>query len=293
VKYWNNYWSLNTKGDCFSLDGKSDLSLIMSKFWDEYFLKKGNNAYVLDLACGNGFVGKSAIRNGRNLYCIGVDQSSDLGQTHYENKDTKSFLRLLPNMSVDNLKFVDNEFDFIVSQFGFEYSPNYYNVLANCLRQLKPNGELRLLIHKQSSVIFEHSSNELVILKFLLGEYNIFNKMRNKTLLSDVRNTITDKCNSLILDSADITTSILVNIYTFLDALLEGKGVDSSRINELEVMYTQQKERLEEQIKVSKNEDGVQNLTDSLKELSFRGVEANIFESAEFGVVGWLVEAQK
>jgi SAM-dependent methyltransferase len=293
VEYWNNYWSLNSNGDCFSLDGKSDLSRVMTTFWADYFLAKGNDAYVLDLACGNGFVGKVAISKGVNLYCIGVDQSTDLGVLSYENKRNKSFLRLLPNTPVDTLKFVDDEFDSIVSQFGFEYSPNSYNVIANTHRQLKPGGELRFLIHSKKSVVYERSVDELLVLDYLLNEYDVFSYIRNNKQLSIIRKTIADECNKFTIKYADVTEGLLANIYIFIDALLDNKVIDSKQIDTLETMYLQHKKRLEEQVKVSLDEKNVQVIIAHLNTLKFCNVKVELFEHNDIGVIGWLIEGSK
>lgn len=293
MEYWNNYWSLNSDGDCFSLDGKSDLSRIMTEFWAGYFLAKGNNAYVLDLACGNGFVGKVAISYGVNLYCIGVDQSIDLGILHFENKRNKSFLRLLPSTPVDTLKFVDNEFDSVVSQFGFEYSSNSYSVIANTHRQLKPGGELRFLVHSDKSVVYERSVDELVVLNYLLNEYDVFSFIRDNKQLSIIRKTIANECNKFSIKHRDVAEGLLANIYIFIDALLENKIIDSKKIDTLEMMYLQHKKRLEEQIKVSYDEKNIQVIIDHLEKLKFCNVKAELFEHNDIGVIGWLIEGSK
>lgn len=293
MEYWNNYWSLNLNGDCFSLDGNSELSLIMSGFWSNYFAQKGENTYALDLACGNGFVGKCAIKNASNLYCIGVDQSRDLGKTYFEDKINKSYLRLLPDTPLEDLKFVDNEFDSIVSQFGFEYSPNNHKVLSNIYRQLKPSGEIKLIIHSVNSVIYKRSQSEVKVLDFLLNKCEVFNKLYDKRGLRSMRDSLLDECRGMFPDCIEVIESLLVNLNIYLDALLANKDVSDKKIQELETIYIQHGKRLEEQINVSYDQNKVQTIMNSLEGLQYSHVEYSSFEKDGFGVIGWLVEAKK
>jgi len=291
MECWDNYWSLNKNGDCFSLDGKSDLSLILSTYWKQFFLTKNSNINVLDLACGNGFVGKCAIDTLTNSFCIGVDQSKDLGGDYFENNINKSYLKLLPNMPLDKLQFASEEFDLIVSQYGFEYSPNQRKILNALKSQLKYGGEIRLIIHSQESAIYNRSAEEIKVLSFLLNEFQIFEKLKTGYQIEFTKESLVSACVKTTKVEPKLILSLLQNILLLIDNIIVNKGTSERELIYISTLYQSHLARLQEQVKVSCNKESISELSNILNEVGFSGIKSCNVVDHKFGVVGWEVQA--
>ena len=97
------------------------------------------NAVILDLGCGDGFLTNrlsSLVPKGK---VIGIDASQGMIETSKQyKKDNLSFIC----MDIDDIDFV-NEFDIIFSNAALHWVKNHEALLHNILRALKVNGIIR------------------------------------------------------------------------------------------------------------------------------------------------------
>jgi len=295
---WNNYWSNNPTGDCFSLDGNSDLSFILEKYWRDYFTVKSKGLKLLDLACGNGFVGKCAINSASSLLAIGVDSATAVGQLEFHNQSRRSSLRILAGLPIDQLQFSDNEFDLIVSQYGLEYS-DYTKLLSKIVSQLKPNGELNLVLHSTQSVSYKRSEREFCLLNYLLEELQIFDAMRlnagditnlNKLIVRAKKEGVL-----LVENNKQIFQSIFCNghIEELVHFSHKASIVLNSNIEFLEGFYLSFRERLRQQLNASLDILKANNLLKLLKEKGMIECKLRELSFEQFGQIGWEIKSTK
>jgi len=301
VESWNTYWSNNTQGDCFSLDGRSGLSRILSDYWCNYFHHKGQGARVLDLACGNGFVGKCAIQSNTNLLVMGADNATDIGQTEFQVQGSNSRLKLLTGINIEQLKFAKNEFDFIVSQFGLEYS-DFSSVIRNIIRQLKPKGEINLILHHPKSVLCQQSQTEVTILNYLLTDTRIFETIREfceqnnqqaKNKLSDITDDIISKGLILASNNKELFFSVFNHLRELISKIISFHGFQLEEIDFLEQHYRAHRARLEQQIGVAMDRNKLNQLTEVLNECNMQDIVQSNFKDRDYGLIGWQVRSTK
>jgi len=96
-------------------------------------------ARVLDLGCGSGAVGRALTAAAPQLQVTGIDIARVPGSA-------SPGLRLLSNVSMENLPFAECSFDCAVSQFGYEYG-DPLATSTEVARVLAHNGRLSLLVH--------------------------------------------------------------------------------------------------------------------------------------------------
>jgi SAM-dependent methyltransferase len=296
VERWSQFWSENKLGDCFSLNGESDLSQVLIKYWEKYFVNNSSSRFVLDLACGNGFVGKCAINTMTKICCIGVDQASEIGKTDFNNLDTQSKLKILPGINISDTKFVDNEFDLVVSQFGLEYGSINEDSIKHIVKQIKPGGELNFIAHHPESFICKQSKIELEILKYINRDRSIFNQIRKLKYSYDNAekesfiNEILKKGKDLAGKSYISIEVIFLTIKNLISAL--EYGVQDAQIDELELHYIAYEERLNEQLKVALCSKKISDISLILRKEQINNIESKLLHDEKLGLIGWEVNVK-
>lgn len=301
MESWNAYWKNNHHGDCFSLDGQSELSQILSNYWCDYFRSKKQGLYLLDLACGNGFVGKCAIKSNSNLLAIGVDKVAEIGQTEFQVVKNNSRLKLLTGLGIDQLKFAENEFDIIVSQFGIEYS-DFSSIIKNIVMQLKPNGEMHLVLHHTESILYQQSQTEITILNYLLSEIKIFESIlkyamqhdeHSKKKLLEIITLATKKGVVLADNNESVFFSIFNLIKNLVNQLISFNNVSQKEINYLQQHYLAHYLRLQQQISVSLDQYTLSKMLKVLSHCGMNNITHSKLENGSYGLIGWQVNSTK
>jgi ubiquinone/menaquinone biosynthesis C-methylase UbiE len=116
-------------------------NLLVTKIYYEYwtssmleYLDPNSELHVLDTMCGSGELLKDAPPNRWRIFCN--DLSIDILQ-HAENPENR-FTYLCADSS--QLPFGDNSFDAVVIRGGLHHFPEYWRLLAEIYRILKPGG---------------------------------------------------------------------------------------------------------------------------------------------------------
>lgn len=158
---WNNYWqgrSSSQGGDALTGVGIEN-NAVLSSFWQNTFETLPKTARLVDFACGAGSVLKHAHKaNMTDL--TGIDISTSAIDVLKDKFPAISGV----TGPVDKTPFKDQDFDIIVSQFGFEYAGGKnqrINTAKEMVRILKPNGKIVLIAHIKNGAIMRDCQNSL------------------------------------------------------------------------------------------------------------------------------------
>lgn len=150
---WNNYWQGQIgKESGAALCGVGiDQNEALEAYWTVFFKSLPKSSSVVDIACGAGAVLKHAKTSDlQNL--TGVDISANAIATL-----TKAHPEITGKVCpADKLEFENDQFDIVVSQFGFEYAGSQKSILTaagEMARILKPSGKIQLISHIKGGVI--------------------------------------------------------------------------------------------------------------------------------------------
>jgi ubiquinone/menaquinone biosynthesis C-methylase UbiE len=96
---------------------------------------------ILDLGAGNGWMSYRLASQGHSPLAVDLltnDQDGLGAARHYKEKLRSLFPRC--QAEVDNLPFIDGQFDVVIFNSSFHYSENYEKTLAEALRCVRRNG---------------------------------------------------------------------------------------------------------------------------------------------------------
>ncbi|GAC14074.1 class I SAM-dependent methyltransferase [Aliiglaciecola lipolytica] len=146
--YWSQYWQqghLTSFGDDFS----GNYTGVLKALWEELFQQIPNGQKVLDIGTGNG-----------SLIALGQDVNAHLVYTGLDSAKLSipDSLSNLTNMTfieeaqAEKMPVSDSAFDYVISQFGIEYSSLSDSVPEVC-RILKTGGHFQFILHDCESAI--------------------------------------------------------------------------------------------------------------------------------------------
>ena len=154
TKNWDDYWQ---EGHLTSLsaDYKGNYGGEFLQLWQHYVGQLKQSFTMLDLATGNGaipFLVREHLPTDVTGKIVGVDKA--LVRECHECGQVE--VRIQGNTEITALPFSDSSFDYITSQFGFEYAA-VQPALIESFRVLKTGGRMFLVIHHQDSVIVKRN----------------------------------------------------------------------------------------------------------------------------------------
>lgn len=169
MQAWSSYWSAGALHSCIgSFD--ANYSGAIGTFWDRLAADMRPGDRVLDLATGNGALPlrlwQQRGSGTASVHIDAVDQAA-LAPDWYQ-PDTHPQISFHPGVSMEALPFAAGRYDWIVSQFGIEYARRPES-LDECLRVLKPDGRVALVMHHAGSVLVSVGRTELANLELLLA----------------------------------------------------------------------------------------------------------------------------
>ena len=175
-QHWNDYWSQGHKtsfGSAFT----NCYEGVIKATWLQYFKTLKSNSKVLDLCTGNASllrIAKSCLNEDNNIHFTGVDYA-DINTSDGFAK--LSNINLMFNVNIEQLPFEADSFDYVISNFGIEYS-NLNKSLAEASRVLIIGGKLELVCHCYDSTIINSNANELAMLNLMLSEGNVLDNLK-------------------------------------------------------------------------------------------------------------------
>lgn len=175
-EHWNDYWSQGHKtsfGSAFT----NCYEGVIKTTWVQYFNTLKTNSRVLDLCTGNASLlrlAKSCLNEDNNIHFTGVDYA-DINTSDGFAK--LSNINLMFNVNIEQLPFEADSFDYVISNFGIEYS-NLNKSLAEASRVLIIGGKVELVCHCHDSTIIKSNADELAMLNLMLSEGNVLDNLK-------------------------------------------------------------------------------------------------------------------
>ena len=164
VQSWDRYWRGMQEGGQFGIGGASHPRL--NEFWREFFAGVGPRSgptKLIDIASGDGAVlatatdtlGEEAVR----LTCVDVSRHAvELLQAQIPAAEGVVANAL-------EIPLASESFDVVTSQYGLEYAGSA--AFAEAARLVAPGGQLALLVHHRSSVMYRECSDSVDAVKGL------------------------------------------------------------------------------------------------------------------------------
>ncbi|MCK7596058.1 class I SAM-dependent methyltransferase [Microbulbifer sp. CAU 1566] len=177
-KHWDEFWEqgfITTFGAPLEHNYTGKLKAL----WEQLFsnLCSGNN--LLDLGTGNGALPCIAysVLNKRNksvnIHAIDSAKIPPNITASPEIQEARKNIQFSGESPCESLRFPDNKFDLITSQFGIEYS-NWAQSLPEVFRVLKPGCGSHFVCHSLSSALIIATKQDLSVYKSALEEQKVF-----------------------------------------------------------------------------------------------------------------------
>ncbi len=138
-----------------------------------------NDAKVLDLGAGTGFVAKNLVAENKNLQIFEIDFAADMLK-HWLDRPSNIFPVLA---DIENLPFKKNEsFDIIISSFALQWLDNFAELFANLNSILKKNGYIIFCLPLQETFAEIKNANKKSGCNFFLKSLADGKKLRQNLL---------------------------------------------------------------------------------------------------------------
>ncbi|QFU74242.1 class I SAM-dependent methyltransferase [Halioglobus maricola] len=170
-KHWSQFWQqghITTFGAAL----KDNYEGAIKNFWLEQFQTLPPTTELLDVATGNGALALLAAHYADDHQRDWRINACDLAEIN-RTGDEHPRIELHSGVPCESLPFKNSRFDFVSSQFGFEYSDKAVS-LAEIYRTLKPGGRFAAICHHRDSYTLQESRKEMAIYQQGLEKNNIF-----------------------------------------------------------------------------------------------------------------------
>lgn len=314
TQHWNNYW---IEGFITSFGKEFDKSYngIFKDFWNSAFSRIVDNSRVLDLATGNAGVPimllEYQLKTQLKVSITGTDIAKTVNKESIRELAKNealdwSKLKICNGVDSAKLPFEDNYFDYVISQYGFEYS-EFRTTMDEVLRVLKPKGRIAFLIHANDSVILKRNSKALSAMKYVFQENSVFStfieliesmgnissrddllKLKSDVFAENHRNRLNHQMQEAVDNFGDVFMDTgfadlvgdLMSKYVMSPISVKRKMITGYRAQLIE-----HSERLEDLVNAAYDETKLQEIQDVLLKLSYK-VDVNEVTSSE-GKLGW------
>jgi len=184
ISQWSSFWRQGFI-TTFGRSKPDNYDGVVREFWREKFLELPAGARLLDIATGNGAIA---------ILAAEIDAERDKGfsidaadlATINENIFAREELRKLRNRinfhsrtSCEDLPFEDDRFNFVSSQFGFEYGDTG-RTIPEIRRVLMTGGQFVAISHHAGSQLIKSASVELEVYDYALDELDLFGKLQKQ-----------------------------------------------------------------------------------------------------------------
>lgn len=162
---WSGYWKSGAMHSCAS-SYANNYDGCVAGFWRQAAATLPSQARVLDLAAGNGALGRLLVSQRTDI--AGVD-AVDLADVASDPAIASSGIKFWPGTSIEQLPFEQAQFDLVASQFGLEYA-QWPLAIQEAARVCRPGGRVAAVMHHRESVIVAVGLEEATHHKQLLAE---------------------------------------------------------------------------------------------------------------------------
>ncbi len=155
IAHWTARWQFDSTAN---RSKRPELDLLVEPVWHEFTDTFHQGDRLLDLATGNGAVALICAERARErriqLHIDAVDAAGIKPPPQALDPEGRlPQVRFQGDVWLEDLPFKDDEFDGIMSQYGFEYADEEQAV-SEVSRVLSPDGRLRLVIHAQEGAVW-------------------------------------------------------------------------------------------------------------------------------------------
>ncbi|MGB1262716.1 MAG: class I SAM-dependent methyltransferase [Cognaticolwellia sp.] len=315
MQHWNSYWSTTKSLNSFA-EGEHSQGYVgeIADFWQKVFSSLPKSAAILDLAAGNGGLAVLAQKfnagfdvyasDAANINPLSLYTSSDPSYQQLKN------IQFFGNMPSENLTFDNEQFDRVISQFGFEYAEPKAALLA-INRVLKPNGEFIALVHHKDSFISADCRLGLQVINNLSQVDGLLEQLldfghfcqtiidKNQPTLEQQNQFKQKNANLLqlfkLLQSQCATEEELdwynLLVKELIPAIVDWRQTDSSRVQKLIDNLDSFKQRLLDQEASSWSQTDIENISAEV-ESKWSACEFDAI-TLDTGVLCWFIKACK
>jgi len=179
---WSSFWK---QGFITTFGGSKpdNYDGVVRDFWREKFVDLPDKSRILDIATGNGAIATIAAQIGlahdKDFFVAATDLariSTDIVGSD-DTVQLRESIEFHSDTPCEDQPFDDNYFDFVSSQFGFEYS-NIERTLQEARRVLKAGGQFIAIGHHIDSQLIKAANAELEVYRHALDELNVFGTVR-------------------------------------------------------------------------------------------------------------------
>jgi hypothetical protein len=166
---WAQYWATGALHSCIgSYDGNYQGAI--GALWDAFGKRLRAGMRVLDLATGNGALPRRLWEHAAQVGALEID-AIDLAQVapDWYRPTEHAGVRFHSGVDMCDLPFPDARYDWVVSQFGFEYAPRE-RALREIVRVAHAQGGICLVMHHSESVFASVARADLEHQARLLGQ---------------------------------------------------------------------------------------------------------------------------
>lgn len=183
VKHWDSYWlSTETLSSFAQSNHKDGYQGDVLYFWNAIFKEFQTSAKLLDIGCGNGALAVLAEQYPKQFEITAIDAANIDPIKHFNNNEKVSIslnkIKFISRMNCENLSFDDSSFDYLISQFGIEYSDIKLS-LSEASRVLKSGGEVIALVHHSNSFITQDCQQGIKVLSQFISKDGLAYKVKS------------------------------------------------------------------------------------------------------------------
>lgn len=169
---WSDYWQSGSPHSCPGSFGLTYEGCI-GAFWKQAVADMREGQRVLDIGTGNGplprLISDTLAPGAPRIDAIDAAAL----RPDWWSAERYPGVRFHPGIGADRMPFQAGTFDWIVSQYGFEYAPRHETV-AECRRVIAAGGRIAMVLHHRDSVVCRVGAAELEHQRFLFSDSNLF-----------------------------------------------------------------------------------------------------------------------
>lgn len=171
---WSDYWKDGVKTS-FGRDLTANYVGALADNWSQLWQQAQAGLAVLDIACGNGALTELCLQefSKRQLAAtiLGIDYANIVETALTIENPTRQAItyRLQGNTNFLELDSANAQFDWLISQFGFEYIDRRA-AISQVASLLRPGGQFRFVCHFYDSVFIRENQLQLQMNQFVDDE---------------------------------------------------------------------------------------------------------------------------
>lgn len=229
---WSGYWARGIADSCpehvslynhfFRKLWQKELSSII----DNRKSQALSNMKILDVATGNGVLAKFFIETkiANAVQITGIDKAkiSPLKYSFFQ-EGAKHQVDFLSDISAENLPFEECSFDWVVSQFGIEYSELEQSI-SEVLRVLKNGGQWSFVCHFSESEIIKSNTKLLLFSKKLLSDLPLFLRLKEQIKLECKIKQIENKKSMSFKKTQQLIFETKLSVEKIIKQMLQTEG---------------------------------------------------------------------